>query len=178
MKSEELNRFCIWDIEFDGFNLFENLLKVDECLIKFGGHNQAAGITIHEDRIAEFELMINEIAEEILNNNHFQRIIEIDSKLKLKDINLSGTGLSALSNFRLTNASNVVVASSSSADATNVKFTSIASDNTAIAMDKSSTFYVIADTNSNTNTGSVQLALNSAVITGSNGLDNTTPTLV
>ena len=60
---------------------------MDECLIKFGGHNQAAGITIHEDRIAEFELMINEIAEEILNNNHFQRIIEIDSKLKLKDIN-------------------------------------------------------------------------------------------
>lgn len=98
--------------------------------------------------------------------------------IKLKDINLTGTGLSALSNFRLTNASNVVVASSSSADATNVKFTSIASDNTAIAMDKSSTFYVIADTNSNTNTGSVQLALNSAVITGSNGLDNTTPTLV
>lgn len=71
----------------DGFNLFENLLKLDECLIKFGGHNQAAGITIHEDRIAEFELMINEIAEEILNKNHFQRIIEIDSKLKLKDIN-------------------------------------------------------------------------------------------
>lgn len=99
-----------------------------------------------------------------------------NDNIKLKDINLTGTGLSALSNFRLTNASNVVVASSSTATDSSVTFTSVASDNTAIAMDKSATFYVIADTNSNTNIGSVQLALSSAKITGSNGSD-VTPTI-
>ena len=33
MKSEELNRFCIWDIEFDGFNLF--VKKLDSEIVNY-----------------------------------------------------------------------------------------------------------------------------------------------
>ncbi len=93
--------------------------------------------------------------------------------IKLKDINLSGTWLNALSNFRLTNASNTVVAYSSSASDSLVKFESVASDNTAIAMDKSATYFVIADANSSTNVENVSLQLDSVKFTWSNGSDDT-----
>ncbi len=71
----------------DGFNLFENLIKLEHFLIKFGGHNQAAGVTLNADMIENFDKSINALADEILTENNFQRVIEIDSKMNLKDIN-------------------------------------------------------------------------------------------
>lgn len=96
-----------------------------------------------------------------------------NDSIKLKDVTLTGTSLNAFSNFRLADVNNTVVANAASSTDTSVKFESIGSDKTAVAMDKSTTFYVIADANNNTNVSNVSVTLDSVKITSSNGSDKT-----
>lgn len=70
----------------EGFNLFTNLNKLDDLLIKYGGHEQAAGITIHESLIDKFDDEINSLAETALNKEILQKNIYIDSKLDIRDL--------------------------------------------------------------------------------------------
>lgn len=93
--------------------------------------------------------------------------------IKLKDVVLTGTTDSkgAFANFRLADAAGNVIASASTEGTNDIRFESIATDKTSIAMDKSASFYVIADANTNTNsTGSV-FELTSVILTGTNGAD-------
>ncbi len=46
----------------DGFDLFEALSACSDCLLQFGGHTLAAGLTIDYDKIDEFRIKINEYA--------------------------------------------------------------------------------------------------------------------
>ncbi|MCR5207228.1 MAG: single-stranded-DNA-specific exonuclease RecJ [Eubacterium sp.] len=46
----------------EGFNIFEAISECKEDLIRFGGHPQAAGITLYEDKISDFRKHINEYA--------------------------------------------------------------------------------------------------------------------
>ncbi|MGA1826172.1 MAG: single-stranded-DNA-specific exonuclease RecJ [bacterium] len=58
------------------FNIFESLQNIDSLLIKFGGHSQAAGITINEDKIDQFRRKINKIADMALSeDNMIERLI-------------------------------------------------------------------------------------------------------
>lgn len=88
--------------------------------------------------------------------------------VKIKEVTLTGTNLDKMSDFRLVNASNVVVASSSSATSTNVTFENIDTVDASVAMDKSTTFYVVANANTNVK-GDVALTLDSVKIAGTNG---------
>jgi len=88
--------------------------------------------------------------------------------VKVKEVTLTGTNLDKMSDFRLVNASNVVVASSSSATSTKVTFENIDTVDASVAMDKSTTFYVVANANTNV-TGDVALTLDSVKIAGTNG---------
>ncbi len=47
-----------------GFSLYEALCACEGCLLGYGGHDQAAGLTIEESRIAEFAECINAYAEQ------------------------------------------------------------------------------------------------------------------
>lgn len=47
-----------------GFSLYDALCACDECLLGFGGHEQAAGLTAETDRLPEFVQRINDYAAE------------------------------------------------------------------------------------------------------------------
>ena len=45
-----------------GFNINEAISNCRDCLIKYGGHELAAGLTISRDKVEEFRKRINEYA--------------------------------------------------------------------------------------------------------------------
>ncbi len=62
-----------------GFSLFDALLNCDDLLVKFGGHELAAGLTIKEDDIPAFRQKINEYANKL---NLPIPEIKVDCKIK------------------------------------------------------------------------------------------------
>lgn len=58
------------------------LKRVDDLLIKFGGHAMASGLSIHKDNIPEFIYRLNEICRDIKYKN-----IKYDMELDTKNIN-------------------------------------------------------------------------------------------
>ncbi len=67
-------------------NLFDALADSDEVLTAFGGHSQAAGLSINEDKLDEFRERINAYAKRQLEG------ISLIPKIKI-DCNLSGSGI-------------------------------------------------------------------------------------
>lgn len=67
-------------------NLFDALSYSEELLTAFGGHSQAAGLSIQEDRIEEFTKKINEYAKKNMD------VALLVSKLEI-DCNLSGASV-------------------------------------------------------------------------------------
>ncbi len=67
-------------------NLFDALSSCEELLTAFGGHSQAAGLSISEDKIEEFSKKINEFAKKNID------VATLVPKL-LIDCNLSGTSV-------------------------------------------------------------------------------------
>ncbi|MDD6806863.1 MAG: single-stranded-DNA-specific exonuclease RecJ [Oscillospiraceae bacterium] len=63
----------------DGFNLYEALSACKDSLMIFGGHSQAAGLTLKTNKISEFRNEINEYAFKL--DNDFYPTISIDCKL-------------------------------------------------------------------------------------------------
>lgn len=49
----------------EGFSLFDALTASAHTLVKFGGHELAAGLTVQEDNIAEFREAINRYAKQV-----------------------------------------------------------------------------------------------------------------
>lgn len=92
--------------------------------------------------------------------------------IKLKDITLTGANLTALSNIRLTDSVGTVLGTASNVTATGATFANL--DNAAgsqIAIDRSATYYVVADVNSSTDQAGVvvNVLVSGSDITGSNG---------
>ena len=103
------------------------------------------------------------------------KVTASNDTIKLKNIALTGSNLNALSNIRLTDSVGTVLGSASNVTATGASFANL--DNaagSAIAMDKSSTYYIVADINSSTDAAGVQVnvvlpGLTYSDITGTNG---------
>lgn len=74
-----------------GFNMFEALSYCDDTLLKFGGHELAAGLSIKKENIEIFREKINKFAKENYNPNIFVEEIFYDSKISEKDISLDLT---------------------------------------------------------------------------------------
>ena len=68
-----------------GLNIYEAISKCDEMLVKFGGHELAAGLTIEKDSINKFRKRINEVAKEMKKDKVFYREILVDYKLDKND---------------------------------------------------------------------------------------------
>lgn len=71
-----------------GMNLVEALKSCDDCLVKYGGHELAAGLSIDKDKLEEFKLRINEYARQHLTDDDLYTSITIDCELSIKDISL------------------------------------------------------------------------------------------
>lgn len=69
------------------FNIFESMNQCRDLFIKFGGHHQAAGLSIDTDRLEKFQEQINMIAEEILTEDDLVPKITYDDMLQIEDIN-------------------------------------------------------------------------------------------
>jgi len=70
----------------EGFNLIEAIDNCGHLLIKYGGHEQAAGLTIKEDAIPEFRAGINEYADKYLSEEELIPVIKADVKVTKSDI--------------------------------------------------------------------------------------------
>lgn len=72
-----------------GFNLFEALSYCSEHLIRFGGHELAAGLTVETDEIETFRRNINAYAKERLTDEDFVPTLLIDTQLPVTYANLN-----------------------------------------------------------------------------------------
>jgi single-stranded-DNA-specific exonuclease len=68
------------------FHLLDALEQMPELFTKFGGHRQAAGLTIDAARLDEFRLRFRAHAATKLTAEDFVRTLEIDSEIALTEI--------------------------------------------------------------------------------------------
>ena len=71
-----------------GFDIHEALENCKENIKQFGGHSMAIGITIDNDKFADFKKQIEEYAES-KQISEIVPVLNIDEKVQLKNINLS-----------------------------------------------------------------------------------------
>ncbi|MCR8968714.1 single-stranded-DNA-specific exonuclease RecJ [Facklamia sp. 7083-14-GEN3] len=72
----------------ENFNLFKNLSQLKKLLKHFGGHSQAAGMTIEEGNWQKFQSELSLLADKHKNQILAKTSLSIDAKLSLADINL------------------------------------------------------------------------------------------
>ncbi len=68
------------------FNIFEGLHQVEGYLEKYGGHKQAAGLTIPVDNITPFSEDLNRYARETLTDEDLVPEIYIDAEVDFRDL--------------------------------------------------------------------------------------------
>jgi single-stranded-DNA-specific exonuclease len=69
-----------------GFDIYQALHKCSGLLIKYGGHRQAAGLSLASENIAQLRLELNAIAEAELTPADYQPVLRIDSMVALEEI--------------------------------------------------------------------------------------------
>ena len=71
-----------------GMNLVEALTACEDLLVKFGGHELAAGLTIRRDKLDEFRARINAYAAKCLPDGGVCAQIEADLELDVCDVSI------------------------------------------------------------------------------------------
>ena len=71
-----------------GFNIFDALSKCSHLLEKFGGHELAGGLTIHQDKLSEFKAAIKDIANCLISQTQLSRAIDIEAKITREYLSL------------------------------------------------------------------------------------------
>ena len=69
-----------------GMNLFEALTACEDLLVKFGGHELAAGLTVTREKLDAFRARINEYAAAHLPSEGLCARVEADLELSLRDV--------------------------------------------------------------------------------------------
>ncbi len=71
-----------------GLNIMEALNECKELLIRYGGHELAAGLTVSVENIDEFRCKINEYARAHINPEDNEATLEIDCEITGSDVTL------------------------------------------------------------------------------------------
>lgn len=71
-----------------GFNLVDAMSYAKDTLLKFGGHELAAGLTIRRRDIDAFRKKINEYADMVIDTENLYNEIEVDCEIKASDITM------------------------------------------------------------------------------------------
>jgi len=74
------------------FHLLEALESMADLLAQFGGHRQAAGVTLSAGRVAEFRERLNAWARARLSDEDLMPVLEIDARLNLDELNDRAVG--------------------------------------------------------------------------------------
>jgi len=69
-----------------GFHLFNALSHCADLLIRFGGHEQAAGFSISADNVDSLRRALNQYAGQFIDAGIYVRGMELDATISLKDI--------------------------------------------------------------------------------------------
>ena len=75
---------------YGGFNLFASLTNLSYLLESYGGHELAAGFTIHRDQIPSFRQAISRIAEEYYADNGPRTVLDIDCSVTPELLTIRG----------------------------------------------------------------------------------------
>lgn len=87
-----------------GLNLVEALCHCSDKLVKFGGHELAAGLSVTREKLPEFIEMINSYARSNLSSEDMIPSIEADMEIPFDSINLAlADGLAGLEPFGVGN---------------------------------------------------------------------------
>lgn len=70
----------------NGFDLYQAVESCSDLLENFGGHKYAAGLTMKVDKVQEFTERFEKIVEETIDPEQLIPVLEIDTELKLKQI--------------------------------------------------------------------------------------------
>lgn len=73
----------------NGMNLVGALEACDELLVKYGGHELAAGLTVKRGKIEEFRKRMNDYAREHITEDMMKISVELDCELEADEINMS-----------------------------------------------------------------------------------------
>lgn len=75
-----------------GLHMRDVLERIDsqhqDLIVKFGGHAMAAGLTIHQDNLSQFQKVFDEIIDEMLEPEQLQGIIYTDGELQAGEFSL------------------------------------------------------------------------------------------
>jgi single-stranded-DNA-specific exonuclease len=86
------------------FDILAALERCSDLFIKFGGHKQAAGLTMEAERVADFRSRINAYADEVIEPDQLRPRLRIDAPLSLRAITHDLVrGLDQLGPFGLAN---------------------------------------------------------------------------
>lgn len=87
-----------------GMNLVDALTECEDLLVKFGGHELAAGLTIERSKVPAFIKRINEYAEKNLRDEDLVVSLDADCKVALSDVTMGfATDLYHLEPFGVSN---------------------------------------------------------------------------
>ena len=71
-----------------GVNIWEMLNRCGDLFLRFGGHEQAAGLTLNTENIPELRRRLNEAVREHCDDRCFLPVKEYDSELALEQVSL------------------------------------------------------------------------------------------
>lgn len=71
-----------------GLNLFNALTFCESVLDKYGGHEMAVGLTIKEEKVYQFNKLINQYASSFIEIYSYTQKIKIDTTIQAKEITL------------------------------------------------------------------------------------------
>jgi len=71
------------------FHLVDSLAVANKLLLRFGGHALAAGLSLEKKNLEKFSQKIENRASQILSDVDFVKIINIDSQINIKEIEVS-----------------------------------------------------------------------------------------
>ncbi len=70
-----------------GFHMYEALFACKDLLEAFGGHAQAAGLTVKPANIPELRKRLNQLAAERLTEQDYIPVLDIEENLNVRDVN-------------------------------------------------------------------------------------------
>ena len=72
---------------YGGYDLYQAVQACSDCLLNFGGHMFATGMSVAPDRLGEFRSRLEQYTEEHQDTNHpFLPKLHIDTRLDAQEI--------------------------------------------------------------------------------------------
>ncbi|WP_079530380.1 single-stranded-DNA-specific exonuclease RecJ [Halobacillus hunanensis] len=72
----------------EAFDLFANCMEVRETFLHFGGHAQAAGMTLSVENIDELRQQLSHLAQQKLAADDYQQVLDIEMSIEIGDVSL------------------------------------------------------------------------------------------